>query len=278
MALGLGFMPASSEANPNVRLPAHSGHSGYRGHFHPGPIGNYFVQYGRPFHHGYFYPGRVHRHWSYCYWDARYRTYLYFDPCLRSYYYFCPRDTCYYPVSYCPYRTYSWGCTPAAGPVDPAVRVVTPPQVQQGFALNQGAAVPQGPQSVAPQRAGPQVPNGFKGPQPLLTPKGSPTPQGGQQPGGMLVDQNPAAAQPRIGPAPPPLSFAQGGHVGKGPTPSAPLAPPKLGVPLEETPGTIGPKTLGTTASQPAIPLEPLNPEVVLPRSPNGLNINSLNE
>jgi len=67
--------------------------------------------YGRQFRHGYYYPGRYHRHWAYTRFDARYGCTLYYDPDLCCYYYWCQPDSCYYPVSYCPYDRYAWSPT-----------------------------------------------------------------------------------------------------------------------------------------------------------------------
>ena len=69
---------------------------------------NYHLSSGKKFSGGYYYSGRNHSHWSYCYYDRRYSCYLYWDPCVSGYYYWCAPQTCYYPVSYCPSNTYCY--------------------------------------------------------------------------------------------------------------------------------------------------------------------------
>jgi hypothetical protein len=69
---------------------------------------NYHLKYGTKFSHGYFYKGKYHNHWSYCCYDFRYCCDIFWDPCCYCWYYYCVPADCYYPVSYCPYRTYCW--------------------------------------------------------------------------------------------------------------------------------------------------------------------------
>ncbi len=54
------------------------------------------------------YKGKYCNFWNYHCWDWRYGCYLYWDPCFRSYYYWCEPDECYYPISYCPYRKFTF--------------------------------------------------------------------------------------------------------------------------------------------------------------------------
>ena len=61
---------------------------------------------GVKFDNGYFYKGKNHDHWGPIRWDLRYGCYCFWDPCVASWYYWCEQDNCYYPVSFCPYRTY----------------------------------------------------------------------------------------------------------------------------------------------------------------------------
>jgi hypothetical protein len=75
---------------------------------HSGQYTNYHQTYGTKFAYGYFYRGRNHAHWSYQRWDSRYGCNCYYDPCCTCWYYWCEPVSCYYPVSYCPYRTYCW--------------------------------------------------------------------------------------------------------------------------------------------------------------------------
>jgi hypothetical protein len=109
---------SSSHYGPSTSVSYNS--QGTRGstYWSPGRSGNYYSTYARRSEHGYYYPGRNHYHWSYNCWDRRYGCRLYFDPGLCCYFYFCVPDDCYYPVTYCPYRVYSWN-TPAysAAPV-----------------------------------------------------------------------------------------------------------------------------------------------------------------
>jgi hypothetical protein len=73
----------------------------------PGSHRSYHVTHGRQFRHGFYYPGRYHPHWAYTRLDVRYGCTLYYDPELGCYYW-CEPDSCYYPVSYCPYNRYAW--------------------------------------------------------------------------------------------------------------------------------------------------------------------------
>jgi hypothetical protein len=54
------------------------------------------------------YKGKCCNFWNYHCWDRRYGCYLYWDPCYCSYYYWCEPDECYYPISYCPYRKFTF--------------------------------------------------------------------------------------------------------------------------------------------------------------------------
>ena len=90
----------------------------------------YHLEIGQKFAQGIFYQGKIQRHWSFCYWDPRYRCYCYWDPCVRAYYYWSMPDGCYYPVSYCPHGTYCWveptdGILPAPPDANAPVASVT---------------------------------------------------------------------------------------------------------------------------------------------------------
>jgi hypothetical protein len=61
---------------------------------------HYHILHGTKFKHGYYFKGKAHRHWSYCYWNACYRCYFFYEPDLSSYYYWCASQNCYYPVTY----------------------------------------------------------------------------------------------------------------------------------------------------------------------------------
>jgi len=47
-------------------------------------------------------------HWSSSRYFAQYGCTLYYDTDEQCWYYWCQPDDCYYPLSYCPYGTYSW--------------------------------------------------------------------------------------------------------------------------------------------------------------------------
>ena len=82
---------------------------------------DYHVSHGTRFDHGYFYKGRNHDHWGETRFDRRFGCNVYFDRGLSTWFYWCERDICYYPVSYCPYRTYV--CPPiVVEPVRPIIR------------------------------------------------------------------------------------------------------------------------------------------------------------
>jgi hypothetical protein len=75
---------------------------------------------GVKFDKGIFYKGKNQNHWGLIRWDLRYGCYCYWDPCVLVWYYWCEKDDCYYPVSYCPYRTYSSvGVPETAAPASP---------------------------------------------------------------------------------------------------------------------------------------------------------------
>src|SRR5262249_32935961 len=70
---------------------------------------DYHKKFGKEFNWGYGYFGRHHRHWTSSYFDNRFDCYLYLCPSTQAYYYWCERDVCFYPLSYCPYTTFSFG-------------------------------------------------------------------------------------------------------------------------------------------------------------------------
>jgi hypothetical protein len=122
-------------ASAQAGRPGGSGHSGSGSRIYHNQISHdshhdYFLNFGKKLEHGYFYSGRNHRHWSYCYWDSRYGCYLYWDPSLSCYYYWCVPASCYYPVSYCPYSTYCWE-TPVGGNLPAPVASVPTVTVKQ---------------------------------------------------------------------------------------------------------------------------------------------------
>src|SRR5260370_29431180 len=149
IAFPLAAMPVLSVAFASTAFASgRSGHSSYSGRGSYGSYGrysNYHVNYGTRFAHGYYYSGYGHNHWSYSRYDARYGCTCYYDPFCSAWYYWCEPASCYYPVTYCPYRTYCWtggchgGVRVPVGPVGPAV------QIPGGPPAGQGPGAPLGP-------------------------------------------------------------------------------------------------------------------------------------
>jgi hypothetical protein len=63
--------------------------------------GDYHRRHGKKFAHGYYYPGKHHRHWGNRCWDRRLGCWTYWCPSVCCYYYWCQPACCYYPVTYC---------------------------------------------------------------------------------------------------------------------------------------------------------------------------------
>lgn len=112
---------------------------------------DYHQNHGTKFDHGYFYKGKNHDHWGETRFDRRFGCNVYFDRGLAAWFYWCERDICFYPVSYCPYRTYV--CPPivvepvrpiaAPAPVAVPVPVAPPVNVRVNVEVNtQTAALP----------------------------------------------------------------------------------------------------------------------------------------
>jgi hypothetical protein len=95
-----------------------------------GTYHNYHLTHGKQFSKGIYYPGKYHKHWSYCCFNNNYGCYLYCCPCTNCWYYWCVPDCCYYPVCYVPYGCYCWG-TPVAyfTVVLPPAEVIVPDPV-----------------------------------------------------------------------------------------------------------------------------------------------------
>jgi len=168
-ALTIAVLTAGQAEANGPHATSHYGHGSYG---RPSYV-NYHVNHGVRFSGGYYYRGRSHYHWSYQRFDARYGCTCYFDPCCSTWYYWCQPAGCYYPVSYCPYRTYvfSGGCSqggivipsgpvgpvgPGTGPVGPGVGPGTgnvPPMPPVGPTGAPGGSVPpgNGPPIPAPQ-------------------------------------------------------------------------------------------------------------------------------
>jgi hypothetical protein len=64
--------------------------------------------HGHRFEHGYYFHSRDHYRFHHKYFNHHYGTYCYYDEYTRCEYYFCEPDSCYYPMSYCPYGRFSW--------------------------------------------------------------------------------------------------------------------------------------------------------------------------
>ena len=138
---------AIGPSRPCHPTQSHLSHTGGRS------FSNYHLTNGTRFDHGYFYRGRSHSHWSSQRYDARYGCTCYYDPCCSTWYYWCQPANCYYPVSYCPYRTYYWAdCTTGCGSV--GVRLPVNPIGPVG------AVGPVGPGPVGPGPSGPVGPVG----------------------------------------------------------------------------------------------------------------------
>ncbi len=78
------------------RSPKWSG-AGYRGHDY---VGGYAKEHGVKFSHGYFYAGKVQKHFTEKWYDHRFKTELYWDQHARSAYYWCEGHGVYYPIGY----------------------------------------------------------------------------------------------------------------------------------------------------------------------------------
>jgi hypothetical protein len=76
-------------------------------HWHQN-VRNYHTKHGRPFHHGRYYQGPNHHHWSHRHFDRTRWCWLYWDRGCNSWYYWCQPHNRYYPVNYCPCQTYQF--------------------------------------------------------------------------------------------------------------------------------------------------------------------------
>jgi hypothetical protein len=85
------------------------------------------------------YKGKHCDFWNYHCWDRRYGCELYWNPWYRCYYYYCDPDDCYYPISYCPHRKFSFVTeTPVVQPS--SVTVIVQPGVVTETAASVGPA------------------------------------------------------------------------------------------------------------------------------------------
>jgi len=121
MTAGLALVLASSLAEakgPNGGMSSSSGGGSHKSAMSAGkPFGNgnvakstnnYHLQHGNKFSQGYFYKGKQHTHWTSRSYNKQYGCWTYYCPSTRCSYYWCEPACCYYPVSYCPYKTYCW--------------------------------------------------------------------------------------------------------------------------------------------------------------------------
>jgi hypothetical protein len=63
-------------------------------------VGSYCQDHGTRFSHGFYYVGRIQKHFTERWWDERYETYLYFDPHAHCPYYWCEAHGVFYPIQY----------------------------------------------------------------------------------------------------------------------------------------------------------------------------------
>jgi hypothetical protein len=110
---------------------------------------------GVKFANGFLYKGKNHHHWGPIRWDLRYGCYCYWDPCVLVWYYWCEQDDCYYPVSYCPYRTYCnvgvvETAAPASQPGPGETRTTVRPDAEPTTPLS--SDIPPIPEPVAPRK------------------------------------------------------------------------------------------------------------------------------
>ena len=101
----------------------------------------------------YCYKGKSCNFWNYHCWDWRYGCYLYWNPCYRCYYYWCEPDDCYYPITYCPYRKFTFVTV-----VTPVIYTTPIAVVAQPVALATTAAVAQPAAAAAPAPVPPPGP------------------------------------------------------------------------------------------------------------------------
>jgi hypothetical protein len=136
-------------------------------------VKSYAGQYGKPFSHGIYYPGRDHRHWTSACWSGRYGCYCYWCPSTCCWYYWCAPQGCYYPTSYIAYAPPCASCAPTYAPPAAAAAPCPPSAVtteQYVKVVTSTAVVPctpyaagQGP-AVASAQGGPLPPPGPPGP------------------------------------------------------------------------------------------------------------------
>src|SRR5437764_5098997 len=63
-------------------------------------VDSFCKEHGVKFSDGYFYPGKVQKHFTESWYDWHFKTYLSFDPHAHMPYYFCEGHGVWYPVNY----------------------------------------------------------------------------------------------------------------------------------------------------------------------------------
>lgn len=106
-----------------------SGHKS--GHHHsnsysPSVQVKYNVTYGKQFTYGWYYPGKIHSHWSYQSYWPKYGCNTYWCPSTCSYYYWYEPAGCYYPISYITKATPVFVSGPVVATLPPAGIPVLP--------------------------------------------------------------------------------------------------------------------------------------------------------
>jgi hypothetical protein len=71
-------------------------------------VTNYHVKHAVKHNFGYVYKGHSHYHWTKVIVNPTYGCRVFWCPSVSVWYYWCAPDQCFYPVSYCPYGTYTF--------------------------------------------------------------------------------------------------------------------------------------------------------------------------
>ena len=73
-----------------------------------GPYNNYVKSYGIQYKNFVYFKSANCKFYSTKCYLTKYGCNCFWCPCYECYYYFCVPDDCYYPVTYCPYKRFSW--------------------------------------------------------------------------------------------------------------------------------------------------------------------------
>lgn len=119
---GKGGNSPSSHTSLTVHQPQSIHYSKSTSYTKTSTYQNYHLTNGKKFSKGFYYPGKFHNHWSYCFFSKKCGCYCYWCPCTTCWYYYCVPDCCYYPICYVPYSCYCWGAPVAycSAPVPPS--------------------------------------------------------------------------------------------------------------------------------------------------------------